>query len=535
MSHPPAVSASRPQGGPQGRQTGGQAGGQRFGQPGVRQATASRGRHASAKGDGFGQLMALTTIGALLPGSGLLAAGRRRSGTVILSCVVAVVAVLVTLVLTGRAFEALLWLAVRPRALMVLAGLLVAAGLGWALVIVVSHAALRPPQLATAQRVLSALLVVALVAMVLVPTGRLAQYALVQRDLVDSLFADLGDDRRRVGAATPDLRAGADPWAGVPRVNVLLLGSDAGEGRTGVRPDTIIVASIDTATGDTLLLSVPRNLEQPPFAPGSPGEQAWPEGFDAEEGLINAVWTWGESNPQLFPGDPNPGLTATRDAVSGVLGLDIDYYAIVNLDGFQDFVDAMGGVTVDVQRDIPIGGGFNQITGRNNPVNGYIRQGRRNLDGYEALWFARSRHQSDDYDRIRRQRCLIGAVIEQADPPRLALAFPRLAASAQDNVSTDIRRPELDAWVELALRVKDATVRSLPFTDDVIVPGNPDYEQIHELVQAAIDPAPPTTAPEPEPSTPRVAPEPVPTDPQTPTEEPTIDPERPAEELGDVC
>ncbi len=62
-----------------------------------------------------------------------------------------------------------------------------------------------------------------------------------------------------------------DPWADQPRVNVLLIGSDAGADRTGVRPDTMILASIDTASGNTVLFSLPRSLQHAPFAGGTPG------------------------------------------------------------------------------------------------------------------------------------------------------------------------------------------------------------------------------------------------------------------------
>ena len=71
---------------------------------------------------------------------------------------------------------------------------------------------------------------------------------------------------------------------------------------------------------------------------------------------MNAVWTLAEQHRDLFPGDTNPGLTATRDALSSVLGLSIDYTTIIDLNGFRSLVDAMGGVDVNVKERIPIGG-----------------------------------------------------------------------------------------------------------------------------------------------------------------------------------
>lgn len=417
----------------------------------------------------FAQLLGLTTLGALLPGAGLIAAGRRSIGTLILStfCWSLVAAgVAVALGMHER-------LAVRPNALRLIAGALIAAGFAWALVIAVSHLSLRRGPLRVWQHVVSLVLVVALMSMALLTTATGAQIGLAQAGLINSVFGGEG-------------RAALALKGGATRVNVLLLGSDAGDGRVGVRPDTLIVASINTRTGDTVLFTLPRNLQKVPFPAGTPGARAWPNGFDCDDCLLNAVWKWGEENAALFPGDPSPGLTATRHAVSAALGLRVDYYALVNLDGFKDVVDAMGGVTLNVPRPLPIGGGTNALTGRKNPVRGYIPAGVQRLNGDQALWYARSREGSDDYDRMKRQRCFLNAVVEQADPASLARSFPRLARAAKENVHTDIAQAELDDWVELAGRVQKAQVRSLPFTNEVITPANPDFSAIRALVRQGL-------------------------------------------------
>jgi LCP family protein required for cell wall assembly len=224
-----------------------------------------------------------------------------------------------------------------------------------------------------------------------------------------------------------------------------------------------------------------------------------------------------------------PGLLATRQAVGEALGLSIDYYALVNLQGFQDVVNAIGGVQYDVERRIPIGGGTNQRTGGKYPISGYIEPGPQVLDGYHALWYARSREGSDDYDRMARQRCIIGAVADQAQPAKLALAFPKLAASAERNVETDIVGSELDAFVQLALRVQKGSLRSLPFTNKVIKPANPDFDKMREFVQEAIRPPAPKPSPSAPPSTPSTTP--------TPQTSPTKAPANPdqAVELDQVC
>jgi LCP family protein required for cell wall assembly len=282
----------------------------------------------------------------------------------------------------------------------------------------------------------------------------------------------------------------------VPRVNVLLIGSDADSHREGIRPDTLIVASIDTRSGDTVLFSLPRNLQRVPFPAGSRAAAAYPRGFtcyNAQAGantdcLLNGIWEWAERNRSTFyPRDRQPGLTATVQAAEAVTGLRIDNFAMVDMRGFRTLVDAIGGVTLEVPRDIPINGRRTE-SGAQVGVTGYIRKGVRRLNGFQALWFARSRSDSDDFDRMRRQRCVLGALVEQADPLAVAAAFPRLARAARENVRTDIPLADVDAWVTLALRVKDASVRSLPFTSAVLNTANPRFSVVHALVRQALRP-----------------------------------------------
>ena len=125
----------------------------------------------------------------------------------------------------------------------------------------------------------------------------------------------------------------------------------------------------------------------------------------------------------------------------------------------------------------------------------------QHLDGYKALWYARSRWSTDDYDRMRRQRCVIGAVVQQADPAQVALAFPQIAAAAKNNITTGIPLSDLAAWVDLAQKVKKAGMRSLPFTTNVIDPADPDIAAMRGMVAEAINPPPqPSSAPSAAPS-----------------------------------
>jgi polyisoprenyl-teichoic acid--peptidoglycan teichoic acid transferase len=155
---------------------------------------------------------------------------------------------------------------------------------------------------------------------------------------------------------------------------------------------------------------------------------------------------------------------------------------MVNLAGFDALVDALGGVTVDVPKDIPIGGIGGDITGT-------IPEGNHHLDGYEALWFARSRVADDDYSRMARQKCLMSAMLKQIDPKRVVLKMDDVADAGIRMFKTDIPASELDTFMDLALKARNQPITSVSFTPPKIETYDPDYDKILEMVDNALDKA----------------------------------------------
>ena len=295
------------------------------------------------------------------------------------------------------------------------------------------------------------------------PAAYAANLALVSRDLIAGVFDD-GESATVVDAP--------DPFGDKERVNVLLLGGDGGEDRDGVRTDSVIVASIDTDTGETTLFSLPRNLENLPFPEDSPLAEVYPDGFWAgteSESLLNAVYRNGPAEyPDILGPTDDPGADFLKLGVGEALGLTIDYYVLVNLDGFSQLVDALGGITVNVNYWVPVGGD----PGTGALPNDYIEPGPDvEMDGPTALAFARGRFGLTDYDRMARQRCTINAIIEAADPVTLLEQYQEIAETTQDIVSTDIPSRALDDFVDLAFLVKDANVRSVVFDVNLDRPG----------------------------------------------------------------
>lgn len=442
----------------------------------------------------------LTMLGTVLPGAGLTRTRYFRLGWIVLSLVAAVLAVIVVAVFSKGATATVLSVAVRPGALLLAAVLLALSGLVWVWTIVLTHRGTRDRRFDSVQRAGLRLLTAAMCVIVAVPMATAVRYSLVQRDVIATVFTDDGDPN----SDTAQPGSGDDPWENAPRVTVLLLGSDAGDDRVGIRTDSMIMASTNTKTGDTVLFSLPRNLQNVPFPANNPLSKVWPKGYNCgAECLLNGVWTAAEERKDLFKNVAKPGLTTIRGVLQEITGLRIDYTVIVDLKGFQSLVDAMGGVTVNVTERLPIQG-YHTSSGGVAGIEGWIEPGVQQLDGYHALWFARSRLLSDDYSRMRRQRCLVGKILNQVNPATMVQKYPQLAAVAKENIQTDVPAADLPAWVDLVLRIKNSSTRSLTFTPDNISPANPNFAAIKRMVKDSLNPLPavgpvvtPTTTPSP--------------------------------------
>lgn len=430
----------------------------------------------------FGRALGLTVIGGLLPGLGFLTAGRRKVGLTVLGWFALLVGVVTYAAVAER--RTLLHWAVQPKALQLVAIVLPVLAVVWAVIIFATYRLLRPSSVTGRQRLVGGVVVFALVGVVVAPLSVGSRYAMVQKDMVEHIFAK----KDSKSATRPTKVTVEDPWAGQDRVNVLLLGGDGGHDRIGIRPDSLITASIDTRTGDTVLFSLPRNLRKVPFPEDSVLADAYPDGIYAGSGdqlewMLNSIY---ENVPDQHPGlldSDNPGADATKLAVSGALGLRIDYYVLVNLKAFEQLIDAFGGITVNVNHRVAKGGSAEEGL----KPGGWIEKGpNQHLDGFDALWFARGRYGADDYQRMERQRCVIKAIIDQADPLKVLTRFEAIARSSKDLVFTDIPQSMLPAFVDLSLKVKQAKVTSIAFTNKIISPWEPNFDEIRAMVQEGL-------------------------------------------------
>ncbi len=415
----------------------------------------------------------------VLPGSAQVAAGNRRLGRTALRVWAAlwVLAILTGLfVLVDH--TAAITVITRPVTLRVLQGLLIALGVGWALLFLDAWRISSPPEMARRHRLGFAALSIGLAFAVLIGLVASANVVSAQRELVSSVFAGGGDKVAKAG-----------------RINILLMGGDAGADRVGLRPDSMTVASVDEATGRTVLISLPRNLEKAPFPASSPLHKKFPKGFDCPNDvcMLNAVYTYAMGHKELYPHVKNPGAQATKEAIEGVTGLTINYWSLIDLKGFQDLVDALGGINMDVYRRVPIGGG------PTHPIYGYVEAGKnRHLDGKEALWFARSRSDSSDWDRIVRQKCVMNAMLNQLDPVTVLTKFNGIASASKEIVATDIPSSQVSKMLDLAQMAKTKPVGSLAIVPPLLkYPADPDFGKIQAAIKDQIAKSEAMDAPKP--------------------------------------
>jgi anionic cell wall polymer biosynthesis LytR-Cps2A-Psr (LCP) family protein len=155
---------------------------------------------------------------------------------------------------------------------------------------------------------------------------------------------------------------------------------------------------------------------------------------------------------------------------------------MVDLKGFRDLVDAVGGVTMNVRDRIPIGG-------LGSDVYDYIEPGKQKLTGFETQWYARAREGSDDYSRMARQKCVMAAMLDQLDPGDVLKNFQKIASASSAMVRTSIPASEVDRFIGLALRAKDQKVATLSVVPPVFDTYEPDAKLIRQKVAEAIDTA----------------------------------------------
>jgi LCP family protein required for cell wall assembly len=203
-------------------------------------------------------------------------------------------------------------------------------------------------------------------------------------------------------------------WDNPDRITFLLIGVDFMTGRRHASTDTMMLATLDVHTNKATLISVPRDTSNFDLYYG---------GWVSPQFKLNQLME-AASSPSF--GSPDSGVETLVKEVAFLVGMPIDYYAAVDLEGFVKMVQAMGGVDVNV------------TTAVNDPSTGtFVPVGLIHMDGHLALKYARSRESSSDYARSSRQQDLLVALARKVASAAVVPQLPTLLSLAGTTLSTN--------------------------------------------------------------------------------------------------
>lgn len=435
----------------------------------------------------------LVGLNFLLPGSAQSLAGDRRLGRVGLVSTLVLWALLVVTLLTALlSWTFVLSVFSNWFVLLLVQVALVGYALLWVVLTIDTLRLVRLVRTRPGARVGIAALAVALLVVASGGAVYASQVAGSARDTIASVFGG--------GPSQP----ASDGY-----YNFLLLGADSGTGRTHMLFDSISVVSVNADTGAVTITGIPRDMRDVPFSEG-PMQERYPDGHEGHadpncgwDNKINQLNTEvglcldGEAMyPDAAAIGSTPGIEATRDAAEGVLGIDIQYFIFVDMKGFAALIDALGGVDMTVAERLPKGALHQNADGSLSGITGWIEAGEQHMDGDTAQWYARSRYTTSDYDRMKRQRQLQQAILDQFTPATVLTRFQDIAKAGSEIVHTDIPASMLSYLAELAVKAKEQKVTTIELTrENDIDPDAPDFAFIQQLVDRALHPPTPTATP----------------------------------------
>jgi LCP family protein required for cell wall assembly len=412
----------------------------------------------------------LIFLSAIVPGSAQLVAGNRRLGRFLFGSWLVLLGFITIGALLNTFLPAVAFtIATSWWGLLGLQSGLVFVALVWFIAAVDTFRLVRIVYVGARAKVWVAL---ALAVSIIVPPG-LASYASmvtgISRDVLARIFGDGSEF--------------VEPVDGV--YTFLIIGGDAGEGRISRRTDSMSFATVDARTGQVSIIGLPRNLYNAPFVANSPMLRDYPDGFNCGDSCLLAyVYTYGFDHPELYPGisaNTDSGVEALRDSVEAIVGMPVQFYVGVDMAGFSDLVDALGGV--DITLDAPV-----NVCKVGRPITYTFKPGVIHMDGELALRYARTRCDTNDYDRMARQRQLETAIFTQIKPSVIVARFQELASASTSLFKTDVPQSMVGTFLDLAQKG-----RELPIQRAELVPPEfdnlyPDWDLANRIVHETVFP-----------------------------------------------
>ncbi len=419
---------------------------------------------------------------AIIPGVGQLVAGVRRRGFVLLAIFLLVS--LVGVIILTRGVDAILTWAVQPKVLLALLWVNIIIMLvrmfavidAWMTAKVGTLKPIRP----SGPGVLMTGVGLALILVFTVaPHAVAGYYTVVSHNLLTTVFA--GDDGNGTKPSTTTTHrstnsSGGSPgsettetsesttttlpldWGSDGRMTILLIGTDAGYGRSGARADSMNVASVDMKTGNVAIFGLPRNTGDTPLGK----KTAAALGMKTYPDILNSLYTAALQHPEIAPDGGDPGAEAVRETASLILGIPIDYYAVVNMMGLVDMVDALGGIDVNLKKALHIT--YPRLT-RGNRRSRTLSTWASTTSTGSKPWPTRATA------RTATTTCAWGGSAASSWPcftrtgvSKLTLRFPKIATALEKSVETNLPLSALPDLIKLRSKVKTNEMISVGFT-----------------------------------------------------------------------
>lgn len=221
--------------------------------------------------------------------------------------------------------------------------------------------------------------------------------------------------------------------------NVLVVGTD----KVGLNTDTILVLSLDSINNRANVMSIPRDTMS---------------NVKRSVKKINSAYSIGAKN-----GKGN--IENLKKEVSYLLGFEVDNYAVVNLGAFEELIDAIGGVTIDVPRNMNYDDPYQNL-------HIHLNKGVQTLNGQQAIGFVRYRsgYAEGDLGRVKAQQLFLEAVAKQLATPSTLTKVPKLTEIVLSNMDTDLTNGEILWFAKEALEVDMSTDLNM-----FILPGRAQY------------------------------------------------------------
>lgn len=265
---------------------------------------------------------------------------------------------------------------------------------------------------------------------------------------------------------------------GGSRINILLVGLDQRweVQHRAFRTDTIMIASLDTETNEAMLFSIPRDLYVE--VPGH-GKRR-----------INIAHVLGET--QNYPGG---GPALLMDTIQQDFGIPLQGHVMINLQSFRDAVDLLGGVDIYVDKEIWDNA---YPDDRGGEITIHIPAGQQHMDSEMLLIYCRTRHGSDDFDRMARQQKALIALGKKFLSLRMLPQLPQLLQTMSNSFYTDLSAATIVRLATTASQVDPENVRFVVINREYLDPSQqepgdepsllyPDWDKIHSLVDEVFD------------------------------------------------